>query len=847
MSDQPLLGGAGLSSAEARVRLARYGPNALPQPAPQPVWRRFLRQFQSPLIYVLLFALLVDLAVWIGQGRDGLPLEGIAIGVILLLNAGLGVWQERKAEAALARLASLAAPQVWVMRDGRLVRRAGSDLVPGDLIRLEAGDRVPADGTVRTAASLSIDESIVTGESLPVEKVAGSEALAGTLVVRGHAYVEVVRTGVASTMGRLASLLEQLEPERTPLERRLDEFGRRLARWVLALALAIAVAGLLAEGLSRFASVFLFAVALAVAAVPEGLPAVLTVTLTLGVERMARRKALVRKLAAVEALGSVTVIVTDKTGTLTENRLEVRNLDSPDPDRAMRAMVLASDAELDTGAGDPLELALLRFAGSRGLDCRELRDASPRLASRPFDAEWRYLRATVREAGQPVTYLKGAPEEVMEACALPPDERQALGAAIDDQAARGYRLLALAWGAGDREGGLSWLGTVALWDPPRPEVPDAVRQARAAGIRVIMVTGDHPETALTVARSVGVDADRAVTGADLTAAGPEELQSLLATGTVFARVAPESKLRIVEALQARGEIVAMTGDGVNDAPALKRADVGVAMGERGSDVTREVADLVLLDDNFATIVAAIEEGRSIYENIQKFIRFLLSTNLSEILVVTLGAFAAFLLGLRDATGALLLPLTAAQLLWINLITDGAPALALGLDRNPGVMERPPRDPHAPLLDGPSLRFVGLSGSVKALVALGLLALMPPVLDQPLEATRTAVFLFMAAGQLLFAYPARHTDLFPAPNRALHLAVGVSFVAQLTVVSVPHLMQAFGTVSLGPLALLWVAASAVLAWGLAEGVARVLWRARRPVGRVRGRDRRGIVSRPRRWS
>jgi Ca2+-transporting ATPase len=417
-----------------------------------------------------------------------------------------------------------------------------------------------------------------------------------------------------------------------------------------------------------------------------------------------------------------------------------------------------------------------------------------------------------------VSYLKGAPEVLLARCTLADAERAAWAARFEAHAAEGYRLLALAWGEGDAEQDLTWLGVVLLWDPPRAEVPDAVRSARAAGIRVLMITGDHPATARTVARLVGIDDAVVVTGEECERLDADAMRRAVRDATVFARVTPEHKLRIVEGLKAGGEIVAMTGDGVNDAPALKRADVGIAMGRRGSDVSREVADLVLLDDNFATIVAAIEEGRSIYENIQKFIRFLFSTNLSEVLVVALGAAAAFLLDLRDPAGALLVPLTAAQLLWINLVTDGAPALALGLDHNPGVMQRPPRDPSAPLLDRPSLEFVLASGAAKALCALALLGLLPRLLAEPLPATRSAAFLFMAIGQLVFAYPARRTDIVPPSNRALHWAVGSSALAQLVVVWTPGLREAFDVVTPSPGAWLAVLGAVLAAWAAAEAAA-----------------------------
>jgi Ca2+-transporting ATPase len=812
---------SGLSSAEAAERLRRHGPNALPEVPPEPVWRRFLRQFKSPLIYILLFALVLDLGIWVVQ-RDGVPFEAIAIAVILLLNAGLGLWQEAKAENALARLKELAAPQVWTIRDGTLRRIPSSELVPGDLVRLESGDRVPADGTALSAENVLVDESILTGESYPVEKAERGELLSGTLMVRGRTQLELTRTGAESAMGRLAGFLGQVESQATPLERRLESFGRRIAVAVLLLAAAMAIGGLLVDGFGQFGPVLLFAVALAVAAVPEGLPAVLTFTLALGVERMARRKAVVRRLAAVEALGSVTVIATDKTGTLTENRMEVRGVESPDPERIVRAMVLANDAETGTGAGDPLELALYAWARSRGTDPERLQSESPRRSSRSFDAAWKYMRVTVSERGEAVSYLKGAPEVVVARTRLTDREREEWIRKAEASAAEGLRTIALATGRGEAEDQLEWLGLVLLWDPPRPEVPGALAQARAAGIRVLMITGDHPATARTVAANIGLDADRVVTGDELEAMSPADAARAIQGVSVFARMKPEHKLLLVDALRQAGEIVAMTGDGVNDAPALKRSDVGIAMGQRGSAVSREVADLVLLDDNFATIVAAVEEGRSIYANVQAFIRFLFSTNLSEVLLVGLGFVIATVLDLRTAAGGLLLPLTAAQLLWINLVTDGAPALALALDRTPGVMRQPPRAVRSPLLDAGSLRFIVITGVSKALMGFALLFFLPRF-GFSLDATRSTVFIFMAVGQLLFAYPARRTGVSPGPNRVLHLAILLGVLAQLPILLVPGLRQAFNVV-LGP-EVMWlvIAGGALLAWAAAELGGRLVWK------------------------
>ncbi len=810
----------GLSSAEAEAQLREHGPNVLPMTPAVSLFQRFITQFRSPLIYILLFALAVDLTIWFLEGQSGWPFESVAIALILLLNAALGVYQENKAEIALARLKAMSESLVWVMRDGRVVHLPSTQLVPGDAVRIEAGDRVPADGTLIEAHGIMVDESILTGESLPIEKDLKGEILSGTLLTRGKGYVEVTRTGARSAAGSLAVMIGAIEAEKTPLERRLTAFGNQVARWVLILAIAIAVAGLFVEGFSRFGQVLLFAVALAVAVIPEGLPAVLTMTLALGVERMATKKAVVRRLSAVEALGSVTVIATDKTGTLTENRMHVKDADTPDTARALRAMTLANDAEHGTGAGDPLELALLDYAAAHGINIPELVHASPRRSLLPFDSSYKFMRVTVEENGEIVSYLKGAPEVLLNRSGLSVAECESWEEKAKGYAIEGFRVLALAWRKGEGDDDLLFLGLVLLWDPPRAEVPEAIRLAREAGIRVVMVTGDHPATAVAVANEVGIPPGRVLTGLDLETLSAEELIHAVKEANVFARVAPQDKLRLVEALKESAEIVAVTGDGVNDAAALKRSDVGVAMGQRGSDVSREVADLVLLDDNFATIVSAIKEGRNIYENIQKFIRFLFSTNLSETLIVVMGVVGSFFLGLRDETGDLLLPLTAAQLLWVNIITDGPTALALGLDRDPGVLRKTPRDPKLPLLDSQSLQFILTTGTFKAMVG-GALLIGLPYLGHSLGATRTLLFLYMTIGQLVFAYPARHTLGASKRNIVLDLSIVLGIGLQLLTVFVPALRLLLGLELPDPLALLWVVGAVVLSWGAAETYSRLL--------------------------
>jgi len=529
---------------------------------------------------------------------------------------------------------------------------------------------------------------------------------------------------------------------------------------------------------------------------------------------MAKRRAVVRRLSAVEALGSVTVIATDKTGTLTENSMHVRQLDAPDTERALHAMVLANDAEIATGAGDPLELALLVYAREHHVEATRLHAECARQSALPFDSATKFMRVTVHEASQPVSYLKGAPEVLLERSRLSAAQRRNWEEKADAYAHEGSRVIALAWREGEGEDDLNFLGLVLLWDPPRTEVPAAMRHAQDAGIRIVMITGDHPATALAIAHEVGIPPSRVLTGLELETLPDAALREAVRDTNVFARVAPEHKLRLVEALKTNGEIVAMTGDGVNDAPALKRSDVGVAMGQRGSDVSREVADLVLLDDNFATIVAAIEEGRSIYENIQKFIRFLFSANLALVLLVIGGAIGSFLLGLQETGGGILLPLTAIQLLWLNVITNGPPAVALGLDKNSGVMTRGPRDPQAPLLDQPSLRFVLIAGIAQAVLGGALLAWLPHYgyNDIPI---RSALFLYACSAQLLFAYPARRVHVIPLSNAALHIAVFLGAGLQALVFFVPRLRVILGLALPDANTLFWVGLGVFLSWLIAE--------------------------------
>ena len=790
---------SGLTSGQAAALLISHGANELPASQPTPWWQRVLRQLRSPIIYILLFALAFDILVWVLEDSDGWPFESIAIIVILAFNTVMGVWQEYRAEGALAHLKELAAPHAWVRRDGNLMQVPASMLVPGDLLRVEAGNRILADGTLTSSAGLLVDESMLTGESVPVTRETGQEIFAGTLAVRGLSWISVTKTGPSSAMGRIAGLLSSVTIEPTPLERRLNHFGHMIARWVAAFAVVLMVVGVGIEGVQHFNEALLFAVAVAVAAVPEGLPAVLTLTLALGTTRMASRKAVVRRLAAVETLGSVTVVATDKTGTLTENTMAVQALETTDRERALLAMVLAADAEVDGASGDPLEIGLYDYAKSQGVDPAETRQKYPRLSVHPFDSALKFMQVTVVEKGLPVSYLKGAAEVLLERTQLTEDERATWQQKIEATAAKGYRVLGLAWAEGETDTDIEWLGTVSLWDPPRPEVAKAIEDTQNAGIRVIMITGDHPATAQAIASSIGIISDKVITGKQLDQLNNIELAAQVKHVDVFARVSPENKLALVEALKANGETVAMTGDGVNDAPALKRADVGVAMGQRGSDVSREVADLVLLDDNFATIAAAIEEGRGIYANILKFIRFLFSTNVALVLLIAIGVAGAALFGLHDDNGNLLVPLIAVQLLWINIIADGPPALALGIDRNPGMMLQRPRSASSPLLSRIDLRFILITGALKAGIGVFLFFLLP-WLGYSGGCTQTSLFLFESLAQLAFVYPSRRITAATTSNRVLNMIIVASVGLQVLTVTVPGLRTMLGLVVLDNLTL-----------------------------------------------
>lgn len=671
VADDAVTTAEGLTSPEAARRLGQQGPNELARGESRSAWRFLAAQFKGAMIWLLMAACAVSAAL--GEVADAL-----AIGAILVLNALVGFFQEYRAERAVLALRAMSAPHARVLRDGRALVIPASEVVEGDLLLLEAGDVVAADARLREAHALQTVEAPLTGESTPVEKdttATGPETpladrrdhvFLGTAVTTGRGVAEVEATGMRTEMGKIADLLAGAGEAQTPLQRQLERVGRTLLVLCLGIVAVVSLVGLV-RGMARL-EVFLYAVALAVAAVPEGLPAVVTIALALGVQRMAARNAIVRRLASVETLGCATVICTDKTGTLTTGRMEVRDLWGEDRARILRAAAACNDAQLGGGGapdvGDPTEVALLRAAAARGIRREDLERDAPRRSEVPFDST-RKRMSVLREDG--VLYVKGAPEVVMPLCT---SGTAGAPAANLEMAESGLRVLAVAVGQGTEESGLALLGLVGIADPPRPEAVEAIARARRAGIRTVMITGDHPATALAIAREMGI-----------VRAGEDP------QGAVYARVTAERKIELVRELKGRGEIVAMTGDGVNDAPALREAHIGIAMGRGGTEVTREASDMVLTDDNFASIVAAVEEGRGIYDNIRKTLVYLLAGNAGELTVM----LSASLLGLP-------LPLLPLQLLWINLVTDGLPALALVMDPPlPGVLDRPPRPPGEAML------------------------------------------------------------------------------------------------------------------------------------------------------
>lgn len=723
---------SGLSEANAKRALAEHGLNEIVREKATPAWVLLVHQFKSPLVIILIFACVLSVVL-------GEPVEALAIGAILVINALTGFFQEYRAETAIAALREMTAPRATVLRDGRQAVILAHDIVPGDILILESGDVVAADAEILEASRLQLNEAVLTGESLPVTKsvvgVKGVHALAeregevfmGTAVATGTAITRVLATGMKTELGKIAHLISTAQTEETPLQVQLGQVGKTLLYLCLAVVLLVALIGFI-QGIS-WIDLLIFSVSLAVAAVPEGLPAIVTVALALGVQRMAARNALVRKLPSVETLGAVSVICTDKTGTLTTGNMRVRELWGEDHVALLKAAASCCDAELreaeDSGTGDPTEVSILIAARERGIRRDEIEANNPRISSEPFDAERRRM-SVLRKDG--INYVKGAVESLRPLCLDSSIHLEALSKATADMSSRGLRVLAIAIGDGEGERNLTFLGLIGMADPPRTEAMQAIKEARSAGITPIMITGDHPQTAAAIARELGLVL---------------EGESLHAR--VHARATPEEKLKLVRHWKDQGAIVAMTGDGVNDAPALREAHIGIAMGRTGTEVTRQAADLVLADDNFATIVAAVREGRGIFQNIRKAITYLLTGNLAEIALV----LGAILLGLP-------LPLLAAHLLWINLVTDALPALTLVADPlSPDIMKRAPRDSSERIMGRAEWGQIIWVGLLEAGVVLGMYWYL---LETQGEAqARNLAFTTIVFSQMLRAFGARSSS------------------------------------------------------------------------------------------
>lgn len=833
---------SGLSDEEAAKRLEQYGPNELQVKGRVSALSILLEQFKNILIIILLLA--TALSAFLGHG-----VEAIAITVIVLFAVILGFIQEFRAERAIEALREMAAPLATVIRDGREKRIPARDLVPGDLILLATGDKVPADARLVEAVNLQTVEAALTGESAPVEKHSAplqgetlptadqkNMAFAGTAVTYGRGRALIVATGMATEFGKIARMLEEVDTVKTPLQKNLDRIGKSLARAAFAVVFVIVALGLFRG--QPFVEMLIFGVALAVAVVPEALPAVVTISLALGVKRMVRRNALVRRLPAVETLGSTSVICSDKTGTLTKDEMTVRRLyvaghtievsgtgydptgsfsqngiATSDPPLSMllRAAVLASDARVEqrNGSGtwevkgDPTEGALVVVAAKAGLNKPELDAQFARVSEIPFTAETKRMTTLHNTPGGVVAYAKGAPEVIVQSCSSyltdngvePLDDvrRAEVLEQARKMAAEALRVLAIAYKPNavvqNAETEMTLLGLVGMIDPPRPEAKAAVSKCEEAGIKVIMITGDHPLTAKAVAEELGISkSGRVVNGVELEAMDDKQLEEEVESIEVCARVSPAHKLRVVSALQNRGQVVAMTGDGVNDAPALKKADIGIAMGITGTDVSKEAAAMTLTDDNFASIVAAVEEGRGIFSNIKKYLMYLLSSNIGEIGLMA----GATLAGLP-------LPLTAVQILYVNLATDGLPALALAVDPpERGLMQQRPRNARTGIFTRPVVLLMVAGGVWSALVNLGLFTWALNSGRSVAEAM-TMTFVSLVLIQFFKAYnfrSDRHSVLRqPFANKWLNIAILWELVMLGLILYVPILERVFGTIAL----------------------------------------------------
>ena len=836
---------AGLSSERAAERLAQYGPNKLKEAEKPGFWKRFLTQLKDPMLLILLAAAGVSALTGAIAGESEWA-ETIIILAVVLLNAVLGVLQESKAEAAIEALQTMTAATCKVLRDGKMAALHSDELVPGDVVLLEAGDAVPADGRIIESASLKIEEAALTGESVPVNKMLDALGAAqkqadvplgdrknmcymGSTVVYGRGKAVITATGMSTEMGKIAGVLSNTKDEQTPLQRKLDELGRLLSKMVLGICVFIfafnlfmARGELTASGhaLEVVLKTFMVAVSLAVAAIPEGLATVVTVVLSIGVTKMSRENAVIRRLTAVETLGCTQVICSDKTGTLTQNKMTVVEHIGETLSVAS-AMALCSDAVLndeDQADGEPTECALVNFACSIGAKKRDLEKKYPRVDEAPFDSA-RKMMSTVHKSGEGfVQYTKGAPDALLSRCThyfesgkiLPMTDakRQEILNSNKAMADRALRVLAVAkrdWAEKPEnnapeylERDLVFLGLTGMIDPIRPEVKAAIAECRGAGIRAVMITGDHRDTAVAIAKELGIitDESQAVTGAELDRLSDEQLRRKVTEYGVYARVQPEHKTRIVQAWKARGAVTAMTGDGVNDAPSIKSADIGIGMGITGTDVTKNVADMVLADDNFATIVVAVGEGRRIYDNIRKAIQFLLASNMSEVL----GVFCATLMGFT-----LLNPV---HLLFINLVTDCFPALALGMEKaEPDVMNRPPRNSREGIFAGGLLGDIIYQGIlVTALTILsywmgnffetGVFSLPAGVSEHGM----TMAFLTMSMCEIFHSFNLRsqRNSVFSlhGQNPVLWAAMIGSLILTTAVLEVPFLANAFGFTPVG---------------------------------------------------
>ena len=875
-------GRGGLTRQEADARLKHYGRNELTAEKPVAAWKKFLAQFKDVLVILLLAATAISLGLWAYERDSGLPYEAIAIFAVVLLNAVMGYIQESRAESAVAALGQMAAARAHVIRDGERRDIPAAEVVPGDIIVIEEGDTIPADGRVIQSTALQTAEAALTGESVPVSKEVApareplqlgdqhNMVFSGTAATYGHGQAVVVATGMKTEMGRIAGMLKETVPEITPLQKELNRTGKMLGLIVIIIAVVMIATIIIVEEVDSFTAVFdvlILGVALAVAAVPEGLPAVVTAVLSLGVQRMARRNAIVRHLSAVETLGSANIIASDKTGTLTKNEMTVRvvvtasgrvtfegtgyvpegavSQDSGKPIegglryelmRALAAGDRANNAVLqeDHGRwrvqGDPTEGALIVAARKAGLEPDALDSRLKRVGEVPFSSE-RKLMSTVHTDAERqerlLVFTKGAPDVLLSNCShelvgeetrVLTEERRTQILKINEELAGealrtlGVSLRSLPESELSREDidenieeELVFLGLIGMIDPPREEAKHAVARAIAAGVRPMMITGDHPRTAAVIAGELGIVADgRALTGSDIEKLSDEALAETVMQVSVYARVNPEHKLRIVKALQSKGAVVAMTGDGVNDAPALKIADIGVAMGITGTDVSKQAADMVLADDNFASIVAAIEEGRSIFSNIRKFLRYLLASNIGEVLTMFFGVLLADWIGLEAEENVVVLPILATQLLWINLVTDGAPALALGVDpADAAVMSKQPR-PRTERVITPrmwfGILFVGVVFAVGTLLVLD--ASLPGGFIEGsgnMRYAQTMAFTTLVFFSIFTVFSARSDErsafegLFS--NHWLWAAVALSVVLQVLVVYVPFLQRAFSTVGL----------------------------------------------------